>query len=138
MKKIYGILGLGLFLTIGLTMQFTGMGIWASEGGFWGLFAVLCYLFAPLPSLFGGVLQQKDTFSPLSVNKGKTWSDIGIFLSSMFLSSGLLMPLVFYNTGVINLPTMILIECGGIIVYSSIVAYMFFFMSPPKKDDLGF
>jgi len=57
------------------------------------------YILAPLPLMLGGILAQRD---PFGHNEGRGFLDMGIFLSTFFIVSGLLLPMVLAHNDVVR------------------------------------
>jgi len=121
--------------------QIQEVDIWRNPipNNWWPLFGVFCYILAPIPSAVGGIATKRlgGSTSPVfnsTDNRHLFWVDLGLFVSTFLLISGLALPIVFFHSAVIDLVAMVLSECGGIIVYVTISSFIYFFLTPSQKE----
>ncbi|CDO95101.1 unnamed protein product [Kluyveromyces dobzhanskii CBS 2104] len=102
---------------------------------FYPLFDVLIFLLAPLPNaLFG----QSDGFSSQGEflnESGRSGEDFGHFVTGLLVSSGILLPIVFYHSNLINYESALMTVSGGLIIYLCIVVFTWFFNGSWEADD---
>ncbi|KAJ3127882.1 Vacuolar protein sorting-associated protein 55 [Physocladia obscura] len=90
------------------------------------LFVVLTYILAPIPNLIcKRVAGNGDYFS--DDNRGVL--ETGYFLTSVFVVSGVCLPLVLAHGGLISSAAMYLSLTGGVMIYFTILGYLKFFVT---------
>ncbi|AQZ15127.1 VPS55 (YJR044C) [Zygosaccharomyces parabailii] len=127
------IISLSGFLALGFLLVILSCALFHN---YYPLLDVLIFLLAPLPnSLFGkGSLDGADF---MSESAGEA-QDLGHFLTGMFVTSGVALPAVFYHCRLIGLMSCIMCTTGGLVIYSSIVVFSWFFRSSWEQDDALF
>ncbi|KAL0491791.1 leptin receptor gene-related [Acrasis kona] len=72
-------------MAIGLTLAIVGCAIYPN--GWWAMFTIICYFFAPVPEVFGRLASQaSDKEHPDDVTG---WEHLGGFLSSFIATMGI-------------------------------------------------
>ncbi|CAG8482852.1 12567_t:CDS:2 [Acaulospora morrowiae] len=92
---------------------------------------VATFVLAPFPNMIFSKCSSGDYYYSDNYNDG--FKDFGHFLTSIFIITGLCLPLVLAHSEVITVPAMILSIGGGVLVYSTIIAYTKFFAN--EGDD---
>lgn len=129
------IISLSGFLALGFLLVILSCALFHN---YYPLYDILVFLLAPIPnSLFknrsdyGSGSFMND---PLDGSLGQTASDFGYFCTGMLVTSGITLPLVFYHCQLINSVSCVMSICGGLIIYSSIVIFSWFFPSSWNDD----
>lgn len=124
------IISLSGFLALGFLLVILSCALYHN---YYPLLDILIFLLAPLPhSLFGkGSLDGADF---MSENAGEA-QDLGHFLTGLFVTSGVALPTVFYHCRLIGLMSCIMCTTGGLVIYSSIVVFSWFFRSNWEQED---
>lgn len=117
------IIGLALALSIGLLLNILACVIW---NNWWPILVVIAYFFAPMPNL----IFQRCGSDPLDVS-GRSFKDLGFFLTGFLVVTGFGIPAVMAHSEVIEIGALILALCGGLVVYASILVYLHFFHKKP-------
>jgi hypothetical protein len=86
------------------------------------LLVVLTYVLAPIPNRIAKAMSQRDYGE---IHGGNL--EIGYFFTSIFITTGFGIPLVLNHAEVITNHAMIMSIIGGLLIYSTILGYMFFF-----------
>ncbi|KAJ1985001.1 Vacuolar protein sorting-associated protein 55 [Dimargaris cristalligena] len=84
---------------------------------------IFTYCLAPLPNAVFGRLSSSDPLADASTGP----ADIGRFITSMFIVSGFGLPLVLAHAEVITHAAMVMSISGGLLVYGSIISYIYMF-----------
>lgn len=125
---IVGIISLAFALATGLLLLILAC---ALENNWWPLFTLFFFLLAPAATYVGkrGCGGESDDFGGSS-----TGSDVGSFMTAVFVVSGLALPIVLQHSFVISSQAMALTIAGGICVYGATAAYIHLF----AQDDSSF
>lgn len=124
------IISLSGFLALGFLLVILSCALFHN---YYPLFDILIFLLAPLPnSLFSKANLDSTDFMSDSPSNAQ---DLGNFLTGMLVTSGLALPLVFYHCQLIGLLSCVMCTIGGLIIYSSIVVFSWFFHSSWEQDD---
>ncbi|KAJ9068732.1 Vacuolar protein sorting-associated protein 55 [Entomophthora muscae] len=89
------------------------------------LIIVATYLVASIPNPVCGRCTATDDLLSDSSNSG--FADAGRFLTSVFMVSGFGLPVVFSHAKLIETSAAILSTFGGVLIYSSVLLYGYFF-----------
>ncbi|RKO97579.1 hypothetical protein CXG81DRAFT_14947 [Caulochytrium protostelioides] len=116
-------LALGIFLTILSCALFNN---WLP------LLVILLFLLAPFPNRITRNIASVDPYS-LGAEESKGALDTGYFITSMFLVSGIALPMVLTHAEKITSGAMNLAIMGGILVYGTIVGYIHCFLEPEES-----
>ncbi|CAI5059058.1 ATV_HP_G0025720.mRNA.1.CDS.1 [Saccharomyces cerevisiae] len=68
-------------------------------------------------------------------DSSNTGQDLAHFLTGMLVTSGIALPVVFYHCQLIGHLSCIMCMIGGLIIYSSIVIFKWFFKKDFNEDD---
>ncbi|CCK73456.1 Vps55p NDAI_0G04720 [Naumovozyma dairenensis CBS 421] len=124
------IISLSVFLALGFLLVILSCALFHN---YYPLFDILVFILAPIPnSIFGSRSYASSDFMSPSSNNGK---DLGHFLTGMFVASGIALPLVFYHCQLIGSVSCAMSMIGGLIIYSSIVIFSWFFHSSWENDE---
>lgn len=100
---------------------------------YYPLFGTLIFLLAPIPnSLFGRKGYDTSDFMSDTTNNAR---DFGHFLTSMMVTSGIVLPFVFYHCQLIGSVSCIMSMVGGLIIYLSIIIFSWFFSTSWDSED---
>jgi len=124
---VKAIIVLALCLFVGIICLLAGCAI---EQNWWALFTLIGYIFAPLPNLIFERCPSGD-FGDME----RSWKDLGYFLTSCFVMTGIGFPLCFYHWGIIPWLTMLLALVGGAIIYISLLIYYHVFAKDHNELD---
>lgn len=107
------------------------------------LWVIAIFLVAPLPNIIlSAVESNRDDFLTFSNDHGNTptaLEEFSKFLTGLLLVSGISLPLTFYHTNIIGLGSLVMSVLGGLIVYSDISVFIWFFSeSEDASEDFNF
>lgn len=129
------IISLSGFLALGFLLVILSCALFDN---YYPLYDILIFLLAPIPnsifqssSQYGGGSSFMDDSTTTSQNS----SDFGHFLTGMLVTSGITLPLILYHCQLINSVSCVMSITGGVIIYSSIVIFSWFFHSSWNDDD---
>ncbi|SMN19380.1 similar to Saccharomyces cerevisiae YJR044C VPS55 Late endosomal protein involved in late endosome to vacuole trafficking [Maudiozyma saulgeensis] len=118
------IISLSGFLALGFLLVILSCALFHN---YYPLYDILIFLLAPIPnSLFSKASYSSSDFMSESSGSG---SDLGHFLTGMLVTSGIALPLVFYHCNLIGSLSCTMSMMGGLIIYSSVVIFSWFFHS---------
>lgn len=124
------IISLSGFLALGFLLAILSCALFHN---YYPLFDILIFLLAPLPNaLFGKSSSDNANFMSDSPNNAQ---DTGTFLTGLFVTSGLALPVVFYHCQLIGALSCMMSIVGGLIIYSSIVVFSWFFHSSWEQEE---
>lgn len=124
------IISLSGFLALGFLLVILSCALFHN---YYPLFDILVFLLAPVPNaLFSK--SNADNANFMSDNVSNT-QDTGSFLTGVLVTSGLALPFVFYHCQLIGSLSCIMCTLGGLIIYSSIVVFSWFFRSSWEQED---
>ncbi|TPX30431.1 hypothetical protein SmJEL517_g05989 [Synchytrium microbalum] len=98
----------------------------ALYANFLPLTVILCFLLAPIPNIVAKRIAGSDGLS----GDSRGVLEAGYFVTSFFIISGSALPIVLAHAEKINQAAMILSFIGGLLVYSTILGYVAFFIEP--------
>lgn len=107
------------------------------------LWVILIFLIAPLPNIIlSSIESSRDdflTFSNDHSNTPTSLEELSKFITGLLLVSGVALPMIFYHTSLIGLGLLVMSTLGGIIVYSDISVFIWFFSeNEDENDDFNF
>ncbi|KAJ1910381.1 Vacuolar protein sorting-associated protein 55 [Tieghemiomyces parasiticus] len=111
---------LALCLALGFLLAILSCALY---GNWWPLIVVFTYCLAPAPNAIFGRIRSSDPLADSSSGA----ADIGRFITSMFIISGFGLPLVLAHADVITHAAMVMSIAGGLLVYGSIIVYIYVF-----------
>lgn len=124
------IISLSGFLALGFLLVILSCALFHN---YYPLLDILIFLLAPLPNaLFSKSSSDSANFMSDSPTNAQ---DTGNFLTGVFVTSGLALPFVFYHCQLIGLLSCVMSTLGGLIIYSSIVVFSWFFHSSWEQDE---
>ncbi|CCC67383.1 hypothetical protein NCAS_0A08250 [Naumovozyma castellii] len=124
------IISLSGFLALGFLLVILSCALFHN---YYPLYDILVFILAPVPNaIFGGRSYGSSDFMSDSSNNGK---DLGHFFTGMFVTSGILMPVIFYHCQLIGSVSCAMSMIGGLIIYSSIVIFSWFFHSSWDNEE---
>lgn len=98
---------------------------------YYPLFGTLIFLLAPIPNSLFGKRESSDFMSDAAANT----RDFGHFLTGMFVTSGVTLPMVFYHCQLIGSVSCVMSMAGGLIIYLSIIIFSWFFNSSWENEE---
>jgi len=133
-KPLYGVIILACCLCAGVVLNILA----CAYGSWFLLFALLVYLLLPLPKIVFGRREDDDPFASGPNNIVHA----GNFISGFLVISGLAIPTVLYHGEMFDnenhpdwMPLVLSIS-GGVVVYSSIFAYLHFYHNRSEEDQV--
>ncbi|KAG0663409.1 Vacuolar protein sorting-associated protein 55 [Maudiozyma exigua] len=118
------IISLSGFLALGFLLVILSCALFHN---YYPLYDILIFLLAPIPnSLFSKSSYSSSDFMSEASNNG---SDLAHFLTGMLVTSGIALPVVFYHCDLIGSISCTMSMLGGLIIYSSVVIFSWFFHS---------
>lgn len=124
------IISLSGFLALGFLLVILSCALFHN---YYPLYDILIFLLAPIPnSIFSKSLYSTSDFMSESSNSG---SDLGHFLTGMLVTSGISLPLVFCHCQLIGSVSCVMSMIGGLIIYSSVVIFSWFFHSSWDNEE---
>ncbi|KAI9007782.1 vacuolar protein sorting 55 [Hyaloraphidium curvatum] len=123
------IIGLAFLLALGVLLVILSCALYSN----WlPLLVALTYVLAPFPNALMKRCAGGDDLMGADENRGL--EETGYFLTSIFVVSGFGLPVVLAHAQIITFTAMILSFVGGVMVYSTILGYMHFFVEPPEQS----
>ncbi|OBA23314.1 vacuolar protein sorting 55 [Metschnikowia bicuspidata var. bicuspidata NRRL YB-4993] len=107
------------------------------------LWVIAIFLVAPLPNIvLSAIESNRDDFLTFSNDHGNAptaLEEFSKFFTGLLLVSGISLPLTFYHTNLIGLGSLVMSVLGGLIVYSDISVFIWFFSeSEEANEDFNF
>ncbi|KAF2858457.1 vacuolar protein sorting 55 [Piedraia hortae CBS 480.64] len=121
MAGLKTIIILSFVLAIGILLVILSSALWQN---YLPLLVVGVYIVAPIPNWICSRAGQR--FDILDAEQGN-YEDLGRFLTAFFVVMGIALPLVLFHTDQIRTEAMIMSIIGGLLIYSTIVAFGLFF-----------
>ena len=118
MASVRALIGLAFFAAIGVLLLLLGCALY---NNWYPMFILIFYSLSPIPCLLAR--QFTDDIDP---DDSPLW-DFCIFLTTGIVVSAFGLPGVFAHQGVIGPPSCVLIICGNIIVFFTILTYFMLF-----------
>ncbi|SCV02803.1 LAMI_0H03114g1_1 [Lachancea mirantina] len=126
------IISLSGFLALGFLLVILSCALFHN---YYPLFDILIFLIAPIPNaLFNKRNFESSDFMNESTGGAQ---DVGHFFTGVFVTSGLALPVVLYHCQLINHLSCIMSTAGGVIIYSSIIVFSWFFNSGFDDEEDG-
>ncbi|CAI4045033.1 hypothetical protein SUVZ_10G2290 [Saccharomyces uvarum] len=125
------IISLSGFLALGFLLVILSCALFHN---YYPLFDILIFLLAPIPNTLFSTGNQYHTSDFMS-DSSNTGQDLAHFLTGMLVTSGVALPVVFYHCQLIGHLSCIMCMTGGLIIYSSIVIFKWFFKKDFNEDD---
>ncbi|QLL31717.1 hypothetical protein HG536_0B05820 [Torulaspora globosa] len=124
------IISLSGFLALGFLLVILSCALFHN---YYPLFDILIFLLAPLPNtLFSKSGADNANFMSDAPSNAQ---DTGNFLTGVFVTSGIALPVVFYHCQLIGALSCVMSTIGGLIIYSSIVVFSWFFHSSWDQEE---
>ena len=131
MSPLTKIISLSGFLALGFLLVILSCALFHN---YYPLFDILIFLLAPIPNTIFNAGNKYHTFDFMS-DSSNTGQDLAHFLTGMLVTSGIALPVVFYHCQLIGHLSCIMCMIGGLIIYSSIVIFKWFFKKDFNEDD---
>lgn len=125
------IISLSGFLALGFLLVILSCALFHN---YYPLFDILIFLLAPIPNTLFGAGNKYHTSDFMS-DSSNTGQDLAHFLTGMLVTSGVALPVVLYHCQLIGHLSCIMCMTGGLIIYSSIVIFKWFFKKDFNEDD---
>ncbi|CUM65467.1 uncharacterized protein PRCAT00003107001 [Priceomyces carsonii] len=136
MNPLNKIIFLSAFLASGFLLILLSCALYNNYKPLW---VILIFLIAPLPNIFSQSIESSRdnflTFNNNNENAPSSLEEFCQFLTGFLLISGISLPLTFYHTNLIELGSMLMSIIGGIIVYSDIIVFIWFFSEDEEDND---
>lgn len=124
------IISLSGFLALGFLLVILSCALFHN---YYPLYDILIFMIAPIPNaLFSKTSYGGSDFMSESSESG---SDLGHFLTGMFVTSGIALPFVFFHCNLIGSVSCAMSMLGGLIIYSSVVIFSWFFHSNWDEEE---
>ncbi|KAG7663457.1 uncharacterized protein J8A68_003004 [[Candida] subhashii] len=136
MNPLNKIIFLSAFLASGFLLILLSCALFNNYKPLW---VILIFLLAPLPNIFADTVESnRDSF--LTFNDHENGSSTPLqefckYITGFLIVSGIALPITFYHTRLIELGSMIMSMIGGLIVYSDIVLFIWFFSHEEEEND---
>ncbi|CCH59984.1 hypothetical protein TBLA_0C01700 [Henningerozyma blattae CBS 6284] len=133
-SPITKIISLSGFLALGFLLVILSCALFRN---YYPLFDILIFLIAPLPNLLS---RKSDSFgsngsTDFMSESNNSNHDFAHFMTGLFVSSGILMPMIFQHCQIITPESCAMSVLGGSIIYASIVVFTRFFNSSWDQED---
>lgn len=126
MTHFFRLIVLSFLLAGGFLLSILSCALYNS---WWPLFVIFTYIFAPLPNMICSRFQSDEIIG----DEPSIMTDVGNFLTSIFIISGFGFSVVFFHAEMITQAAMIMSIIGGLMVYGTILAYSYLFS---QSDEL--
>ncbi|EJS43040.1 vps55p [Saccharomyces arboricola H-6] len=125
------IISLSGFLALGFLLVILSCALFHN---YYPLFDIVIFLLAPIPNTLFNAGNKYHTSDFMS-DSSNTGQDLAHFLTGMLVTSGVALPVVFNHCQLIGHLSCIMCMIGGLIIYSSIVIFKWFFKKDFNEDD---
>ncbi|EEQ39690.1 putative vacuolar sorting-associated protein [Clavispora lusitaniae] len=140
MNPLNKIIFLSAFLAFGFLLILLSCALYNNWQPLW---VIVIFLMAPLPNILSSsIASHRDDFLTFSNDHGNTPTpveEVAKFLTGLLIVSGISLPITLYHTNLVGLGSMVMSILGGLIVYSDIVVFIWFFSeSEEENNDFNF
>lgn len=140
MNPLNKIIFLSAFLAFGFLLILLSCALYNNWKPLW---VIAIFLVAPLPNIIlSSIESNRDDFLTFSNDHGNTATplqEFAKFTTGFLLVSGILLPLMLHHTSNIGLGPLVMSVVGGLIVYSDIIVFIWFFSEhEDDQDDFNF
>ncbi|CAH2350275.1 vacuolar protein sorting-associated protein 55 [[Candida] railenensis] len=140
MNPLNKIIFLSAFLASGFLLILLSCALFNNWKPLW---VIGIFLVAPLPNIIAqSVENHRDDFLTFSNDHGNAPSALKEFCqhaTGFLIVSGIALPLTFYHSHLIELGATLMSIIGGLIVYSAIIVFIWFFsVEEEENDDFNF
>ncbi|CCK71826.1 Vps55p KNAG_0I00350 [Huiozyma naganishii CBS 8797] len=126
------IISLSGFLALGFLLVILSCALFHN---YYPLYDIMLFLLAPIPNSIAGARHSGEADFMSEGAGGSSTQDFPHFLTAMLVTSGLSLPLVFYHCKLIGSAACAMSMAGGLIIYSSIVIFSWFFHGNWDDED---
>ncbi|CCE66009.1 hypothetical protein TPHA_0O00380 [Tetrapisispora phaffii CBS 4417] len=124
------IISLSGFLSMGFLLVILSCALFHN---YYPLLDILFFLLAPLPNALSKSRYGSADF--MSDSSSQNGNDFSHFLTGMFVTSGIVLPLVLQHCQLIAAESCVMSIMGGSIIYCSIITFSWFFQSSFDGED---
>lgn len=140
MNPLNKIIFLSAFLAFGFLLILLSCALYNNWKPLW---VIGIFLVAPLPNIIlSSIESNRDDFLTFSNDHGNTSSPLqesAKLTTGFLLVSGISLPLTMYHTNLIEMGSLVMSVMGGLIVYSDIIVFIWFFSEhEDENDDFNF
>lgn len=136
MNPLNKIIFLSAFLASGFLLILLSCALYNNWKPLW---VILIFLIAPLPNIIASSIENtRDDFLTFSNDHGNnptSLEEFSKFITGLLIISGISLPLTLYHTNLIEIGSMIMSIIGGLIVYSDIIVFIWFFSEEEEDND---
>lgn len=136
MNPLNKIIFLSAFLAFGFLLILLSCALFNNWLPLW---VISVFLLAPLPNIIlSSIESNKDdflTFSNDHANMPLPLQEFSKFLTGVLIVSGVALPLSFYHCRLIEFGSMVMSITGGLIVYSDICIFIWFFSENEEENE---
>lgn len=140
MNPLNKIIFLSAFLAFGFLLILLSCALYNNWLPLW---VIGIFLAAPLPNIvLSAIENNRDDFLTFSNDHGNAptaLEEFSKFFTGLLIVSGISLPLTFYHTNLIGLGSLVMSVLGGLIVYTDISVFIWFFSeSEENNEDFNF
>ncbi|WPK24568.1 hypothetical protein PUMCH_001847 [Australozyma saopauloensis] len=140
MNPLNKIIFLSAFLAFGFLLILLSCALYNNWLPLW---VIAVFLVAPLPNIIlSSIENNRDDFLTFSNDHANTplpLQEFAKFFTGLLIVSGVALPLMLYHCWLIDLGSLVMSITGGLIVYSDICVFIWFFSeSEEENDDFNF
>lgn len=140
MNPLNKIIFLSAFLASGFLLILLSCALYNNYHTLW---VILIFLLAPLPNLITNSIELARDYNFLTFNDYGDGNDstqsplqeFGKHLTGFLIVSGIALPLSLFHCGLIELGATVMSIIGGLVVYSDIIIFIWFFNSEEEEHD---
>ncbi|KAG7663358.1 uncharacterized protein J8A68_003106 [[Candida] subhashii] len=131
------IIGLSIILSMGFLLVILA----TIYGNWFPIIIGIIFLFAHLPIIITkSIVNSSDyefNFDPNSNNQTNVVIEVGKFLSSFLIVSGIYLPILLHHSLILNQFAMILTIIGGCLIYGTVYTFSSYFDESEDQDELA-
>lgn len=136
MNPLNKIIFLSAFLAFGFLLILLSCALYNNWRPLW---VIGIFLVAPLPNIIlSSIESNRDDFLTFSNDHGNnpsTLEEVAKFITGVLIVSGISLPITLHHTNLIGLGSMVMSIIGGLIVYSDIIVFIWFFSEHEEEND---
>lgn len=143
MNPLNKIIFLSAFLASGFLLILLSCALYSNYKPLW---VIAIFLSAPLPNILANAIENSRDNNFLTFNDYGTSNEgnasplqeFARFTTGVLIISGIALPWSLYHCNLIGLESFILSVTGGLIVYSDIIIFIWFFNKEEENDEFNF
>lgn len=136
MNPLNKIIFLSAFLASGFLLILLSCALYNNWKPLW---VILVFLAAPLPNIVAlSIEKHRDDFLTFSNDHGNAplpLKETCQHITGFLVVSGIALPLTMYHTNLIEFGSMAMSIIGGLVVYSDIIVFIWFFSEEDEEND---